>query len=198
MADIVKGSRELLLVAERMAMDKGIQVESIISAMEDGIKMAARKKYGHDLEVECIIDKKTGNITLYNILEVVADDKIREMNHKTQITLSDAVEKAQNGQILFQENIEVGGTVKVELPPIDLSRLVVQVARTEITKKIREAEKEKEFNDFINKVGTIVNGSVKKIGIKNIVVEVDGRELLRAMRKQAREYKKQTGSPAFG
>ncbi|MBO4956859.1 MAG: transcription termination factor NusA [Rickettsiales bacterium] len=178
MADIVKGSRELLLVAERMAMDKGIQVESIISAMEDGIKMAARKKYGHDLEVECIIDKKTGNITLYNILEVVADDKIREMNHKTQITLSDAVEKAQNGQILFQENIEVGGTVKVELPPIDLSRLVVQVARTEITKKIREAEKEKEFNDFINKVGTIVNGSVKKIGIKNIVVEVDGHETL--------------------
>ena len=178
MADIVKGSRELLLVAERMAMDKGIQVESIISAMEDGIKMAARKKYGHDLEVECIIDKKTGNITLYNILEVVADDKIREMNHKTQITLSDAVEKAQNGQILFQENIEVDGTVKVELPPIDLSRLVVQVARTEITKKIREAEKEKEFNDFINKVGTIDNGSVKKIGIKNIVVEVDGHETL--------------------
>ena len=178
MTDIVKGSRELLLVAERMAADKGIQVDSIIDAMETGIKMAARKKYGHDLDVECVIDKKTGNINLYNILEVVADEEIRNINHKTQITLSDAVKKMENEQTLFQENIEVGGTVKVELPPIDLSRLVVQVARTEITKKIREAEKEKEFNDFVNKIGTIVNGTVKKIATRNVIVEIDGHETL--------------------
>lgn len=178
MTDIVKGSKELLLVAERMATDKGIKIDSIITAMEDGIKMAARKKYGHDLEVECIIDKKTGVISLYNVLDVIEDEQASNINYKTQIILSDAVEKIKNEQALFQENVEVGGTIKVELPPIDLNRLAVQVAKTEITKKIIEAEKEKEYNEFINKVGTIVNGVVKKIGIRNVLVETDGYETL--------------------
>ena len=178
MSDIVKGSKELLLVAERMAVDKGIKVDSIIKAMEDGIKMAARRKYGHDLEVECIIDKKTGSLNLYNILEVVDDKEANNLNYKTQITLSDAVDKIKNEKALFQDNVEIGGTVKVELPPIDLSRVVVNIAKNEITRKIKEAEKEKEYEEFINKVGTIVCGTVKKNAQRNVIVEVDGYETL--------------------
>ena len=178
MNDIVKGSKELILVAERMAMDKGIKVDSIIKAMEDGIKLAAKKKYGHNLNIECIIDRKSGAINLYNVLEVVENKDFDIINNKNQITISDAVEKVRNEQALFQEDIKVGGTVKVELPPIDLNRLAVQIAKNEIIKKVKEAEKEKEYNEFIGKVGTIVNGVVKKTGQRNIVVEVDGYETL--------------------
>lgn len=177
MTDIIKGSRELLLVAESLASDKGIKVDNVLKAMEDGIKLAARKKYGHDLAVECNIDRKTGNITLYNILNIV-DDDTKNIDTKTQITLSESVDRIKNNRALFQENVETGGIIKVELPPIDLSRIIVQIAKNEIMKKVKEAEKEKEYNEFINKVGTIVNGVVKKTGQRNIVVEVDGHETL--------------------
>jgi N utilization substance protein A len=178
MGDIVKGSKELLLVAERIAIEKGIQTESIIRAMEDGIKLAARKKYGHDLNAECVIDRKSGDISLYNVLEVIEDKGVEDINYKTQITLSRAVEYIKSNKALFQESVEVGGTIKVELPPIDLSRVVVQIAKNEIIRKVKEAEKDKEYNEFINKVGSIVFGVVKKNGQRNIVVEVDGYETL--------------------
>ncbi len=178
MSDIVKGSRELLLVSERMANDKGIPVDSIINAMEAGLKLAARKKYGHDLNIECEIDKKNGDIKLYNVFEIVNDNEAANINHKTHTTLKDAVQSVKDGKAKFQENVEVGGTIKVELPPIDMSRLVVQFARTEIIKKVKEAEKEKEYNEFIKKVGSVVYGVVKKNGQRNIVVEVDGYETL--------------------
>lgn len=177
MNDIVKGSKELLFVIERMASDKGIPVDSIIEAIEAGLKIAGKKKYGHELNIECGINKKSGDIKLYNILEVV-DDKDSNINYKTQIGLKDAVNYVKNGKAMFQENVEVGGSIKVELPPIDMSRLVVQFARTEIIKKVREAEKKKEYNEFINKVGTVVYGTVKKNGQRNVVVEVDGYETL--------------------
>lgn len=177
MNDIVRGSKELISVAERIAIDKGIKIDNILKAIEDGIRLAAKKKYGHNLEIECIVDKKSGNISLYNILEVV-DDKTQDINNKIQITLSDAVEKIKNEQALYQEDVKVGGTVKVELPPIDLNRLAVQIAKNEIIKKVKEAEKEKEYNEFIGKVGTIVSGVIKKTGQRNIVVEVDGYETL--------------------
>ena len=178
MNDIVKGSKELLLVAERMAMDKGIKVDSIIKAMEDGIKLAAKKKYGHNLNIECMVDRNSGAINLYNVLEVVENKDFDNINNKNQITLNDAVDKVKNEQALFQEEINVGGTIKVELPPIDLNRLAVQIAKNEIIKKVREAEKEKEYSEFVGKIGTIVNGVVKKTGQRNIVVEVDGYETL--------------------
>lgn len=177
MNDIVRGSKELISVAERIAIDKGIKIDNILKAIEDGIRLAAKKKYGHNLEIECIVNKKSGDINLYNILEVV-EDKTKNINTKTQITLTDAVEKIKNEQALYQEDVKVGGTVKVELPPIDLNRLVIQIAKNEIIKKVKEAEKEKEYNEFIGKVGTIVSGVIKKTGQKNIVVEVDGYETL--------------------
>lgn len=177
MSDIVKGSKELLFVIERMAMDKGIPMDSIINAVEIGLKIAGKKKYGHELNIVCEINKKNGDIKLYNTLEVV-DDKTEALNYKTQISLKEAVASVKSGKAVFQENVEVGGFIKVELPPIDMNRLVVQFARTEIIKKVREAEKEKEYNEFINKVGSVVYGVVKKNGQRNVVVEVDGYETL--------------------
>lgn len=163
----VTGNKEILLVAENIAHEKGISPQEIIDAMSEGIKMAARKKYGQNLLIDCQIDKKTGKITLYNNLKVV-DDKIEEFDPKLQITLSEA--KSKNA------DVELGDEILQELPPIDLNRVVAQVARNEIVKKVKEAEKNKEYQEFKDRVGDVVSAVVKKIGLKNIVMEVEGYE----------------------
>ena len=174
------GNKEILFVIETIAQEKDIPVDSVVQAMEEGLKLAARRKYGHDLLIECKLDRKTGKINLYNKLEIVDNkaDADAEFDSKKQITLSKAKQDVKKGKVEVEGEVEVGNFVKLELPNIDLNRVAVQIARNEIIKKIKEAERDKEYNEFINRVGTIINGSIKKIGIKNTVVEVDGFEAL--------------------
>lgn len=174
------GNREILYVIETIAQEKDIPLDRVIDAMQEGMKFAARKKYGADLDIESELDKKTGDLHLYNKKEIVEDgtDDSSDFNNKKQITLSDAKRLVKNGSVEISGNVEVGNVVKIELPNVDLNRVAVQIARNEIIKKIKEAERDKEYNEFIDRVGTIVNGVVKKIGLKNIVVEVDGYEAL--------------------
>jgi len=171
------GNKEILLVAETIAHEKGISSSDIVHAMEEGIKSAAKKKYGHHLNIECVIDKKTGSIQLYNQLRVVEnefayqnddDQDVESFDSRTHITISDAKHK--------DPKIKIGDFISQELPPIDLNRVVAQVAKNEIIKKVKEAEKNKEYEEFKNRIGDIVNASVKKVGLKNIVMEVDGYE----------------------
>lgn len=163
----VMGNKEILLVAENIAHEKGIAPAEIVHAMEEGIKAAAKKKYGHNLAIECLIDKKTGQIKLFNALKVV-EDTAEDFDAKQHITLSHAKQK--------NPTIQIGEEVIQELPPIDLNRVVAGVARNEIIKKVKEAEKNKEYNEFKDRVGDIVSATVKKVGLKNIVMEVDGYE----------------------
>lgn len=163
----IMGNKEILLVAENIAHEKGILLQEVVEAMEEGIKMAAKKKYGHNLDIECRINKKSGQISLVNKLTVVKDD-IEDFDSRTQIILKHAKEEDKDAQI--------GDIVIQELPPIDLNRVVAQVARTEIIRKVKEAEKNKEYNVFKDRIGDIVSASVKKIGLKNIVMEVDNYE----------------------
>jgi N utilization substance protein A len=162
------GNKEILLVAETIAHEKGISPNDVIGAMEDGIKLAAKKKYGHNLDIECVIDRKSGQIKLYNKLTIVENDSENEFEDRTTITISDA--KVKN------KDAKVGEFLVQELPPIDLNRIVAQVAKNEIIKKVKEAEKNKEYEEFKDRIGDIVNASVKKVGLKNIVMEVDGFE----------------------
>lgn len=164
----VMGNKEILLVAENIAHEKGITPQEVISAMEEGIKLAAKKKYGHHLTIDCKIDKKTGQIKLFNNLQVVEDDSVEDFDVRTHITLKHA--KQENKEVV------IGSFIVQELPPIDLNRVVAQVARNEIIRKVKEAEKNKEFNEFKDRIGDIVSASVKKVGLKNIVMEVDGYE----------------------
>lgn len=179
---IVRGSKELLLVAERMAFEKNIPTESVLVALEEGVRIAARKKYGYDLSIECNINRKTGEILLFNKLEIVDKNfNSSEFDYRKHIYLQDAKDGIKSGKIVFddeEKEIEVGDLVKSELPPIDLSRIMVQIARNEIVRKVRDAESDREYNVFKDRVGTLINGVVKKKGIKNIVVEVDGYEAL--------------------
>ena len=164
----VMGNKEILLVAENIAHEKGITPAEVVGAMEEGIKLAAKKKYGTHLEIDCKIDKKSGQIKLFNNLQIVADDSIEGFDVRTHITLKYAKQE--------DKNAELGGFIVQELPPIDLNRVVAQVARNEIIKKVKEAEKNKEYNEFKERIGDIVSASVKKVGLKNIVMEVDGYE----------------------
>jgi len=173
----VMGNREILLVAETIAHEKGILVADIVHAMEEGIKSAARKKYGNNLNISCLIDKKTGLIKLFNQLKVVSDEFSRRtpqdegednFDSRTHITIGDAKQKDSQAKL--------GGLISQELPPIDLNRVVAQVAKNEIIRKVKEAEKNKEYEEFKDRIGDIVNASVKKVGLKNIVMEVDGYE----------------------
>ncbi len=172
----VMGNKEILLVAETIAHEKGISAADIVHAMEEGIKSAAKKKYGHHLNIDCVIDKKTGTIKLYNQLKVVSNEFAREtaegdeesFDHRIHITFHDAKQK--------DPKIQIGDFISQELPPIDLNRVVAQVAKNEIIKKVKEAEKNKEYEEFKDRIGDIVNASVKKVGLKNIVMEVDGYE----------------------
>lgn len=173
-------NKEILYVIETIAQEKDIPIDSVIEAMQEGLKLAARRKYGHDLLVECKLDKKTGKLGLYNKLEIVSDssENETEFDPKRQISLSKAKNDVKRGKVEIEGDVKIGNFVRLELPNIDLNRVAVQIARNEIIKKIKEAERDKEYNEFIDRVGTIVNGSIKKIGVKNIVVEVDGYEAL--------------------
>ena len=128
----IMGNKEILLVAENIAHEKGIALHEIIEAMEEGLKLAAKKKYGSHLDIECRIDKKSGQIKLFNKLQVVEGDS-EDFDVRTQISLKHAK--------LEDKNAEIGDSVVQELPPIDLNRVVAQVARNEIIRKVKEAEK---------------------------------------------------------
>ncbi len=163
----VTGNKEILLVAENIAHEKGLNPQDIIDAMAEGIKIAAKRKYGNKLSIDCQIDRKSGEITLYNSLKVVEDD-IEDFDPKIHISFKDA--KKQNSEVNLEDEI------LQELPPIDLNRVIAQIARTEIMQKVKEAEKNKEYEEFKDRVGDIISATVKKIGLKNVVMEAEGYE----------------------
>ena len=166
----VTGNKEIIVVAESIAREQGIETADIIGAIEDGIIVAAKKKYGSNLQISCQIDKKTGSIKLFNQLEVVEDEKKSddEFDFRKHIALGDAIEK--------NNEIAIGEFISEELPPIDLSRSVSQIAGSEIIKKVNDAKRLKEYNEFKDRIGELVNAAVKKVGVKNIVMEIDGHE----------------------
>jgi len=163
----IMGNKEILLVAENIAHEKGITLQEVVEAMEEGIKLAAKKKYGSHLDIECRIDKKSGQIKLYNKLQIV-DNDVEDFDVRSKITIK--IAKKDNA------NAQIGDYVSQELPPIDLNRVVAQVARNEIIRKVKEAEKNKEYYEFKDRIGDVVSASVKKVGLKNIVMDVDGFE----------------------
>ncbi len=163
----IMGNKEILLVAENIAHEKGITLQEVVEAMEEGIKLAAKKKYGSHLDIECRIDKKSGQIKLYNKLQIV-DNDVEDFDVRSKITIK--IAKKDNA------DAQIGDYVSQELPPIDLNRVVAQVARNEIIRKVKEAEKNKEYNEFKDRIGDVVSASVKKVGLKNIVMDVDGFE----------------------
>lgn len=167
MNDFLIGSTEILQIADAVAREKGVSKELILGAMEEAIRIAARKKYGHEFSIRAEIDQKTGDIKLYHDLIVVAnseDEVAEEYQELNKITLEEAKIK--------HANAKVGEVISNRLPPLDLARSFAQSAKQVIIQKVREIVKEKEFNDFKVREGEVISGVVDKIERGDLMVRV--------------------------
>ena len=153
----------IVLVADTVAREKNIDKEDVFEAMEVAIQKSARTKYGMEHDIRAHIDRKSGAISLARYREVVADEESRE-NEVTQLTLREA--KA------YDPKIKVGEFIIDALPPIDFGRIAAQTAKQVITQKVREAERNKQFEEYSEKVGTIVNGTVKRVDYNSVTVDI--------------------------
>jgi len=154
---------ELLQVAETVARDKSIERDEVLEAMEEAIQKAGRSKYGQEHDIRAHIDRSSGAITMARYLEVVATPEEIE-NEFTQVDLVKAQRKKKDaapGEFL----IDV-------LPPIDFGRIAAQTAKQVIVQKVREAERTRQFAEYKDRMGEIVNGLVKRIEYGNVVVDL--------------------------
>ena len=154
---------ELVMVAETVAREKGIEREEVFDAMEQAIQKAGRSKYGHEHDIRAQIDRKSGEIKLARYLEVAEEIE----NELTQVTL-DAAQ-------LRKPDAVVGEFLVDPLPPIDFGRIAAQTAKQVIVQKVREAERARQFLEFKDRIGEVVNGMVKRIEFGNVIVDLGGR-----------------------
>ncbi len=157
---------ELLLVADAVAREKSIDRDEVLEAMEQAISKAGRAKYGHEKDIRATIDKKTGDVRLMRWTEAV---EVVE-NEETQIPLHIARK--------FQPDIELGDHIRDPLPPIDFGRIAAQTAKQVIVQRVREYERKKQFDEFKDRVGEIINGVVKRTEYGNLMVELGRAEAL--------------------
>src|SRR5882762_163238 len=151
---------ELLQIADAVAREKSIDRRIVITAMEDAIAKAARSRYGSETEVHAEIDAKTGELRLARHMAVV------EMveNSSNQISLEDARRRHPAAQI--------GDTIADTLPPLEYGRIAAQSAKQVIVQKVREAERDRQYDEYKDRIGDIVNGVVKRVEYGNVVVDL--------------------------
>ena len=163
---------ELLQIADAVAREKSIDKNIVISAMEEAIQKAAASRYGIENNIKAEINPETGSIALMRLLDVV--EKVDDFS--TQINLEDA--KLRN------PNAEIGGEpIEEELPPIDFGRVAAQSAKQVIFQKVREAERERHYEEFKDRVGEIINGVIKRVEYGTVVVDLGRAEAV--IRKDA-------------
>ena len=154
---------EIVVVADTVAREKNIEKEDVFVAMEIAIQKAGRTKYGSEHDIRVKIDRKTGAITLARYREVVSNDAVIE-NEAAQILLKDA--KA------YDKSLKVGDYIIDPLPPIDFGRVAAQTAKQVIMQQVREAERNKQFEEYKEKIGTIINGTVKRVEFGNTILDI--------------------------
>jgi N utilization substance protein A len=157
---------ELLQVADAVAREKGIDRDEVLEAMEQAIQKAGRSKYGLEHDIRATIDRKTGEIKLMRFRQVA--DPVE--NEITQIT-PDAAEK-------IDPNLKVGDFISDPLPPIDFGRIAAQTAKQVIVQRVRDAERQRQFREYKDRVGEIVNGLVKRVEFGNVIVDLGRAEAI--------------------
>tara|TARA_E500000075_G_scaffold95226_1_gene86730 strand:- start:5 stop:1663 length:1659 start_codon:yes stop_codon:yes gene_type:complete len=155
---------ELLQIADAVARDKSIDKSIVISAMEDAIQKAAKTRYGSENEIKAEIDPRTGQTNLARLLEVV---EVVE-NEAVEIDLASAKKKNKEAQI--------GDFISEELPPIEFGRIAAQSAKQVIFQKVRDAERDRQFEEFKDKIGEVISGIVKRVEYGNVIVDLGRNE----------------------
>jgi N utilization substance protein A len=154
---------ELLQIADAVAREKGIEKEVVIEAIEDALQKAARARYGAEHDIRVKIDTKTGETTQKRVIEVVADDFELE-GEIGKVQLSSAKRTWRDA--------EIGKIYEESLPPFEIGRVQTQMARQVVMHKVREAERERQYDEYKDRAGEIVNGSVKRVEYGNVIVDL--------------------------
>jgi N utilization substance protein A len=157
---------ELLQVADTVARDKGIERDEVLEAMEQAIQKAGRSKYGLEYDIRAEIDRKNGEIRLMRFREVA---EVIE-NEATQMSLDEAR--------MHDPEAQIGDYITDPLPPIDFGRIAAQTAKQVIVQRVRDAERQRQFNEFKDRIGEIVNGLVKRVEFGNVVVDLGRAEAM--------------------
>lgn len=151
---------ELLQISDAVAREKSIDKDIVLGAMEEAIQKAARSRYGMENEIKAHIDRKTGDIKLYRVLEVVENVE----NHSTEVSVADAIQ--------YKDDPEIGDILTDELPAIDFGRVAAQTAKQVIVQKVREAERARQYAEYKDKIGDMINGVVKRVEYGNVIVDL--------------------------
>ena len=151
---------ELLAIADAVAREKSIDRAIVIEAMEDAIQRAARARYGAENDIRAKIDPKSGETRLWRVLEVVEEPE----DFFKQISLKDALKK--------DKAAEMGSYVVDPLPPVEFGRIAAQAAKQVIVQKVRDAERERQFEEFKDRTGEIITGVVKSVEFGHVVVDL--------------------------
>ena len=160
---------ELLQIAEAVAREKNIDREIVIEAIEEAIQKGAKSRYGAHHDIRAKIDHKTGELSLTRHVTIVEDDwqpedELEEFNDSAMVRLRDALKR--------DPEAEVGKEYVEQLPPFEFGRVQTQMARQVVTGKVREAERANQYEEFKDRVGEIVNGTVKRVEYGNTIVDL--------------------------
>ena len=166
--DIAIARPELLQVAEAVAREKMIEREEVLEAMEQAIQKAGRAKYGLEKDIRATIDRKDGRVKLERFTEVVEAEPVE--SEATQIPLRIALK--------IKPGIQLGEFIVDPLPPIDFGRIAAQTAKQVIVQRVREVERRKQFEEYKDRVGEIINGTVKRTEYGTLMVELGRAEAL--------------------
>ena len=157
---------ELLQIADAVAREKSIPRETVLQSMEDALQKAARSRYGQETEVRAEINPKTGELRFSRLMLVV--DMVE--SDATQITLEDARKKNPAAQ--------VGDWIAETLPPFEYGRIAAQSAKQVIVQKVREAERDRQYEEYRDRIGEIINGVVKRVEYGNVIVDLGRAEAI--------------------
>ncbi|WP_114961957.1 transcription termination factor NusA [Tritonibacter mobilis] len=169
---------ELLQTAEAVAREKMIDPNLVVEAMEESLARAAKSRYGSEMDIRVSIDRKTGKATFTRVRTVVEDEELE--NYQSELTVAQAKQ--------YMESPSVGDTIVDEVPPVEMGRIAAQSAKQVILQKVREAERDRQYEEFKDRNGTIINGVVKREEYGNVIVDIgSGEGILRRNEKIGRE-----------
>jgi transcription termination/antitermination protein NusA len=169
---------ELLQTAEAVAREKMIDPGLVIEAMEESLARAAKSRYGAEMDIRVAIDRKTGKATFTRVRTVVEDEELE--NYQAEMTVKQAKD--------YLTDPAVGDVYSEVVPPVEMGRIAAQSAKQVILQKVREAERDRQYEDFKDRAGTIINGVVKREEYGNVIVDVGrGEGILRRNEKIGRE-----------
>ncbi|WBU56403.1 transcription termination factor NusA [Paracoccus sediminicola] len=190
---------ELLQTAEAVAREKMIEPELVIEAMEDSLARAAKSRYGAEMDIHVSIDRKTGNATFTRVRTVVDEEELE--NYQAEFTTDQAkpyfeAQKdpanywTREGAKIedFAGGPQIGDVFQEQVPPVELGRIAAQSAKQVILQRVREAERDRQYEEFKDRAGSIINGIVKREEYGNIIVDIGrGEAILRRNEKIGRE-----------